>query len=75
MKQDPAFSCHQDSAPRGGCGGRRKRRKKMLGASDIRLLLLHFIVQNDAYGYEMIKFSKSCPEKNILPAPVLFIPI
>lgn len=74
MKQDPAFSCHQDSAPRGGCGGRRKRREKMLDASDIRLLMLHFLAQNDAHGYELIKSVEELSKGEYSPSPGIIYP-
>ncbi|OQP31548.1 MULTISPECIES: PadR family transcriptional regulator [Pantoea] len=74
MKQDPAFSCHQDSAPRGGCGGRRKRREKMLDASDIRLLMLHFLAQNDAHGYELIKSIEELSKGEYSPSPGIIYP-
>jgi len=74
MKQDPAFSCHQDSAPRGGCGGRRKRREKMLDASDIRLLMLHFLAQNNAHGYELIKSIEELSRGEYSPSPGIIYP-
>lgn len=74
MKQDPAFSCHQDSAPRSGCGGRRKRREKMLDASDIRLLMLHFLAQNDAHGYELIKSIEELSRGEYSPSPGIIYP-
>lgn len=74
MKQDPAFSCHQDPAPRGGCGGRRKRREKMLDASDIRLLMLHFLAQNDAHGYELIKSIEELSKGEYSPSPGIIYP-
>jgi len=74
MKQDPAFSCHQDSAPRGGCGGRRKRREKMLDASDIRLLMLYFLAQNDAHGYELIKSIEELSKGEYSPSPGIIYP-
>ena len=74
MKQDPAFSCHQDSASRGGCGGRRKRREKMLDASDIRLLMLHFLAQNDAHGYELIKSIEELSRGEYSPSPGIIYP-
>ena len=74
MKQDPSFSCHQDSAPRGGCGGRRKRREKMLDASDIRLLMLHFLAQNDAHGYELIKSVEELSKGEYSPSPGIIYP-
>jgi len=74
MKQDPAFSCHQDSPARGGCGGRRKRREKMLDASDIRLLMLHFLAQNDAHGYELIKSIEELSKGEYSPSPGIIYP-
>ena len=74
MKQDPAFSCHQDSAPRGECGGRRKRREKMLDASDIRLLMLYFLAQNDAHGYELIKSIEELSRGEYSPSPGIIYP-
>jgi len=74
MKQDSAFSCHQDSAARGECGGRRKRREKMLDASDIRLLMLHFLAQNDAHGYELIKSIEELSRGEYSPSPGIIYP-
>ena len=74
MKQDPAFSCHQDSAARGECGGRRTRREKMLDASDIRLLMLHFLAQNDAHGYELIKSIEELSRGEYSPSPGIIYP-
>jgi len=75
MKQDSAFSCHRDSAPRSGsCGGRRKRREKMLDASDIRLLMLHFLGLNAAHGYELIKSVEELSKGEYSPSPGIIYP-
>lgn len=59
---------------RGGCGGRRKRREKMLDASDIRLLMLHFLAQNDAHGYELIKSIEELSKGEYSPSPGIIYP-
>ena len=75
MKQDSAFSCHNDPSSRSGaCGGRRKRREKMLDASDIRLLMLHFLAQNTAHGYELIKSVEELSKGEYSPSPGIIYP-
>ncbi|MCZ4060241.1 PadR family transcriptional regulator [Pantoea sp. LMR881] len=75
MKQDPLSSRHNDTAPRSGdCGGRRKRREKMLDASDIRLLMLHFLAQNAAHGYELIKSVEELSKGEYSPSPGIIYP-
>lgn len=74
MKQDPPFSCQHAPVHRGVCGGRRKRREKMLEASDIRLLMLHFLEQNEAHGYELIKSIEELSKGEYSPSPGIIYP-
>lgn len=55
-------------------GGRRKRREKMLDASDIRLLLLHFLGQRPAHGYELIKAVEELSKGEYSPSPGIIYP-
>ncbi|WP_428946106.1 PadR family transcriptional regulator [Pantoea sp. FN060301] len=62
-----------DSGP-GGCARRRKRREKMLDAGDIRLLILYFISQGAAHGYELIKSIEDLSKGEYTPSPGLIYP-
>ncbi|WLS80758.1 PadR family transcriptional regulator [Erwinia pyri] len=53
---------------------RRKRREKMLDAADIRLLILHFISQGAAYGYELIKSIEELSKGEYTPSPGIIYP-
>lgn len=53
---------------------RRKRREKMLDASDIRLLILHFIAQGAAHGYELIKLIEDLSKGEYSPSPGIIYP-
>ncbi|MEY8769379.1 PadR family transcriptional regulator [Erwinia sp. DT-104] len=53
---------------------RRKRREKMLDASDVRLLLLHFIAQGAAHGYELIKTIEELSKGEYSPSPGIIYP-
>ncbi|MFB6326535.1 PadR family transcriptional regulator [Pantoea deleyi] len=57
-----------------GCGGRRKRREKMLEASEIRLLMLHFLEQRAAHGYELIKSVEELSKGEYSPSPGIIYP-
>lgn len=74
MKKDPRLSCQHDATSRGICGGRRKRREKMLDASEIRLLMLHFLLQNSAHGYELIKSIEDLSKGEYSPSPGIIYP-
>lgn len=54
--------------------GRRKRREKILDASDIRLLLLHFLSQSPAHGYELIKAVEELSKGEYSPSPGIIYP-
>ena len=57
-----------------GAKARRKRREKMLDASDIRLLILHFITQGAAHGYELIKSIEDLSKGEYSPSPGIIYP-
>ncbi|HAB75521.1 MAG TPA: transcriptional regulator [Pantoea sp.] len=46
----------------------------MLDASDIRLLMLHFLAQNDAHGYELIKSIEELSRGEYSPSPGIIYP-
>lgn len=52
----------------------RKRREKMLDAGDIRLLMLHFIAQGTAHGYELIKSIEDLSKGEYTPSPGIIYP-
>lgn len=65
----------QDPAQQEACAKvRRKRREKMLDASDIRLLILHFIAQGAAHGYELIKSIEELSKGEYSPSPGIIYP-
>lgn len=65
----------QDRAQTDVCASvRRKRREKMLDAADIRLLILHFISQGAAYGYELIKSIEDLSKGEYTPSPGIIYP-
>ncbi|MBD8105543.1 PadR family transcriptional regulator [Erwinia persicina] len=64
-------ACQADSAAR---VGRRKRREKIVDASDIRLLLLHFLRQRPAHGYELIKAIEELSKGEYTPSPGIIYP-
>lgn len=70
MKSEPSL-CASDSGAR---PGRRKRREKMLDASDIRLLMLHFLSQQPAHGYELIKAVEDLSKGEYTPSPGIIYP-
>lgn len=73
MKISP--HAHQDPVQREACAKvRRKRREKMLDASDIRLLILHFISQGAAHGYELIKSIEELSKGEYSPSPGIIYP-
>ena len=75
MKQHPTSTSSDDQTARaGGCSGRRKRREKMLEASEIRLLMLHFLAQNAAHGYELIKSVEELAKGEYSPSPGIIYP-
>lgn len=66
---------HQDPAHKQACAqARRKRREKMLDASDIRLLIMHFISQGAAHGYELIKSIEELSKGEYSPSPGIIYP-
>ncbi|WP_416262109.1 PadR family transcriptional regulator [Gibbsiella quercinecans] len=53
---------------------RKKRREKMLDASDIRLLILHFLALGAAHGYELIKSIEDLSKGEYAPSPGIIYP-
>lgn len=51
----------------------RRRREKILDAADIRLLILSFLQQQPAHGYELIKAVENLARGEYTPARGLFI--
>ena len=75
MKQHPTSTSSDEQTSRtGSCSGRRKRREKMLEASEIRLLMLHFLAQNAAHGYELIKSVEELSKGEYSPSPGIIYP-
>ncbi|ERK05635.1 MAG: PadR family transcriptional regulator [Pantoea sp.] len=75
MKQHRDSPWHGDHAQRAFCAGaRKKRRERMLDASDIRLLMLHFLAQSDAHGYELIKSVEELSKGEYSPSPGIIYP-
>lgn len=74
MKDHSAAPSGDHPTRAGGCGGRRKRREKMLEASDIRLLMLHFLAQRPAHGYELIKSVEELSKGEYSPSPGIIYP-
>lgn len=70
----PQHSSQHDFSGGPGCGSRKKRREKMLDASDIRLLILHFISQGAAHGYELIKSIEELSRGEYSPSPGIIYP-
>lgn len=68
------YSTSTSSDAQAGCGGRRKRREKMLEASEIRLLMLHFLEQRAAHGYELIKSVEELSKGEYSPSPGIIYP-
>lgn len=65
----------EEQPEREGCARlRRKRREKMLDASDIRLLILHFIASGSTHGYELIKAIESLSKGEYSPSPGIIYP-
>lgn len=76
MKQQRDFPWQSDNAQRAICAGaRKKRRERMLDASDIRLLMMHFLANGSAHGYELIKSVEELSKGSIPPVPGSSIPI
>lgn len=75
MKQPQDVPGHADATPPSGCGGaRKKRRERMLDASDIRLLMLHFLQNGPAHGYELIKSIEELSKGEYSPSPGIIYP-
>lgn len=76
MKHPQSSPARQsDELRRSAHGGmRRKRRDKMLDAHDIRLLILHFLSQNAAHGYELIKSVEELSKGEYAPSPGIIYP-
>ncbi|MBK0002169.1 PadR family transcriptional regulator [Erwinia sp. S38] len=75
MKRPQFPFTSSDSEPRTACvSQRKKRREKMLDGSDIRLLVLHFLSQGDAHGYELIKAIEDLSKGEYTPSPGIIYP-
>ncbi|MEA5104912.1 MULTISPECIES: PadR family transcriptional regulator [unclassified Pantoea] len=75
MKQQRDFPWQSDHAQRTVCAGaRKKRRERMLDASDIRLLMLHFLANSSAHGYELIKSVEELSKGEYSPSPGIIYP-
>ncbi|WP_343550920.1 PadR family transcriptional regulator [Pantoea sp.] len=75
MKQLRDFPSHSEHAQRAICAGaRKKRRERMLDASDIRLLMLHFLAISSAHGYELIKSVEELSKGEYSPSPGIIYP-
>jgi len=75
MKQHSISSLSDERPARAGdCSGRRKRREKMLEASEIRVLMLHFLALNAAHGYELIKSVEELSKGEYSPSPGIIYP-
>jgi DNA-binding PadR family transcriptional regulator len=75
MKQQRDFPWQSDSAHRAMCAGaRKKRRERMLDASDVRLLMLHFLANGSAHGYELIKSVEELSKGEYSPSPGIIYP-
>jgi DNA-binding PadR family transcriptional regulator len=75
MKQQRDFPWQSDNAQRAMCAGaRKKRRERMLDASDIRLLMLHFLANGSAHGYELIKSVEELSKGEYSPSPGIIYP-
>jgi len=75
MKQQRDFPWHSDPGQRSACAGaRKKRRERMLDASDIRLLMLHFLESGSAHGYELIKSVEELSKGEYSPSPGIIYP-
>lgn len=70
----PQHSSQRDFPGGAACGMRKKRREKMLDASDVRLLLLHFIAQGAAHGYELIKSIEELSRGEYTPSAGIIYP-
>lgn len=57
-----------------GEGRARHRRERLFDANDIRLLILHFLSQNAAHGYELIKSIEALAKGEYVPSPGIIYP-
>ncbi|XBS71695.1 helix-turn-helix transcriptional regulator [Acerihabitans sp. KWT182] len=85
MKKAPHF-LQQESLPsiehrleamgaRENClGGRRHRRERMFDSADIRLLIMHFLFQGPAHGYELIKAIQDLSKGEYTPSASIVYP-
>ncbi len=75
MKRPQFPLTSSDSEPRvASLSQRKKRREKMLDGSDIRLLVLHFLSQGEAHGYELIKAIEELSKGEYAPSPGMIYP-
>lgn len=57
-----------------GEGRARHRRERLFDANDIRLLILYFLSQNSAHGYELIKSIEAMAKGEYVPSPGIIYP-
>ena len=57
-----------------GEGHARHRRERLFDANDIRLLILYFLSQNSAHGYELIKSIEALAKGEYVPSPGIIYP-
>ena len=55
-------------------GRARHRRERLFDANDIRLLILYFLSQNSAHGYELIKSIEALAKGEYVPSPGIIYP-
>ncbi|GAA0508036.1 DNA-binding transcriptional regulator NfeR [Tatumella terrea] len=55
-------------------GHQRRRREKMLDAAEMRLLILSFLQQQPAHGYELIKSIETLAQGEYSPSPGIIYP-
>ncbi len=74
MKQQRDIPVQSDSLHHMCAGARKKRRERMLDARDIRLLMLHFLANGSAHGYELIKSVEELSKGEYSPSPGIIYP-
>ncbi|WP_413724323.1 PadR family transcriptional regulator [Sodalis sp. RH16] len=77
-QQEPLDSDKQRPAAIGGkehcLGGRKHRRERMFDSADIRLLIMHFLAQGPAHGYELIKAIQELSKGEYTPSASIVYP-
>ncbi|ATA23277.1 transcriptional regulator [Brenneria goodwinii] len=73
-QSSPSWQSDDDERRSACVNMRRKRRDKMLDANDIRLLILYFLSQGAAHGYELIKSIEDLSKGEYTPSPGIIYP-